>query len=91
MDSAPDWVKQQPYSPRQLAVFQAFEAHKAAKKSRGFAKFRTFRDTSQTIRFQTENWKLNTFYPQATKDLSFKAAEPIAEVMEHEPSLSLIN
>ncbi|NJS10872.1 MAG: transposase [Microcoleus sp. CSU_2_2] len=91
MDSAPDWVKQQPYNPRQLAVFQAFEAHKAAKKSRGAAKFRTFRDRSQTIRFQTDNWKSNTFYPQATKHLSFKASEPIAETMEHEPNLSLIN
>ncbi|MEG4484604.1 hypothetical protein QUB04_06120 [Microcoleus sp. D2_18a_B4] len=33
MDSAPNWVSEQPYNPRQMAVFQAFEAHKAAKKT----------------------------------------------------------
>jgi len=91
MDGAPDWVSQQPYNPRQLAVFQAFEAHKAAKKSGGFAKFRSCRDTSQTIRFQASNWKSKTFYPQATKGLSFKSSESILGIMQHEPSLSLIN
>jgi len=91
MDSAPDWVSEPPYNPRQLAVFQAFEAHKAARKSGGFAKFRTYRDVSQTIRFQVSNWQAKTFYPQATKGLKFKASEVIIEVMEHEPTLSLIN
>ncbi len=91
MDSAPIWVSEQPYNPRQMAVFQAFEAHKAAKKSKGSAKFRSRFDTSQTIRFQVSNWKSGAFYPQVTKGLSFKASEPIIEVMEHEPTLSLIN
>ncbi|WP_367181869.1 RNA-guided endonuclease InsQ/TnpB family protein [Microcoleus sp. CAWBG27] len=91
MDSAPLWVSEQPYNPRQMAVFQAFEAQKAAKKSKGTAKFRSRFDTSQTIRFQISNWKSKTFYPQATKGLSFKASEPIIEVMEHEQTLSLIN
>ncbi|MEG3845742.1 transposase [Microcoleus sp. herbarium19] len=91
MDSAPAWVSQQPYNPRQMAVFQAFEAHKAAKKSKGMAKFRSRFDGAQTIRFQVANWKSGTFYPQATKGLLFKAAEPIVEVMEHEPTLSLTN
>lgn len=91
MDSAPEWVSGQPYNPRQMAVFQAFEAHKAANKSGGTAKFRSRFDTSQTVRFQTSNWKLSTFYPQSTKGLSFKAAEPILLVMQHEPTLSLIN
>jgi putative transposase len=91
MDSAPIWVSEQPYNPRQMAVFQAFEAHKAAKKSKGIAKFRSRFDRSQTIRFQVSNWKSGTFYPQATKGLSFKVSEPIADVMEHEPTLSLIN
>lgn len=91
MDSTPIWVSEQPYNPRQMAVFQAFEAHKAAKKSKGIAKFRSRFDISQTIRFQVSNWKSRTFYPQATKGLSFKASEPILEVMEHEPTLSLIN
>lgn len=91
MDSAPNWVSEQPYNPRQMAVFQAYEAHKAAKKSGGNAKFRSRFDTSQTIRFQTSNWKSGTFYPQATKGLNFKASESILEVMQHEPTLSLIN
>ena len=91
MDSAPDWVSEQPYNPRQMAVFQAFEAHKAAKKKKGTAKFRSRFDTSQTIRFQTSNWKFGTFYPTATKGLTFKTSEPIIEVMQHEPTLSLIN
>ena len=91
MDSVPIWVSEQPYNPRQMAVFQAFEAHKAAKKSKGIAKFRSRFDVSQTIRFQVSNWKSGTFYPQVTKGLSFKGSEPIIEVMEHEPTLSLIN
>lgn len=91
MDSAPEWVSAQPYNPRQMAVFQAVEAHKAAKKSGGSAKFRSRFDTSQTIRFGKENWKSKTFYPQHTKGLSFKTSESILEVMEHEPTLSLIN
>jgi putative transposase len=89
MDLAPAWVSEQPYNPRQMAVFQAFEAHKAAKKSKGMAKFRSRFDASQTIRFQTSNWKSGTFYPLSTKGLSFKASEPIIEEMQHEPTLSL--
>ncbi|WP_445300353.1 MULTISPECIES: RNA-guided endonuclease InsQ/TnpB family protein [unclassified Microcoleus] len=91
MDSAPSWVSEQPYNPRQMAVFQAFEAHKAAKKTKGTAKFRSRCDASETIRFQTSNWKLGTFYPLSTKELTFKSSEPIIEVMQHEPTLSLIN
>ncbi|MEG4917235.1 transposase [Microcoleus sp. B7-D4] len=89
MDLAPAWVSEQPYNPRQMAVFQAFEAHKAAKKSKGIAKFRSRFDASQTIRFQKCNWKSGTFYPLSTKGLSFKASEPIIEEMQHEPTLSL--
>ncbi len=91
MDLAPNWVSEQPYNPRQMAVFQAFEAHKAAKKSGGEAKFRSRFDTSQTVRFQTSNWKMGTFYPQVTKGLIFQSSEPVLEVMQHEPTLSLIN
>jgi putative transposase len=91
MDAAPPWVSEQPYNPRQMAVFQAFEAHKAAKKSQGMAKFRSRFDTSQTIRFQKTNWKSKTFYPQGTKGLEFKASEPVPEIMQHEPTLSCVN
>jgi len=90
MDTAPKWVSSQPYNPRQLAIFQALEADKAAGKSQGVAKFRSGKDHSQTIRFPKSNWKSNTFYPRETKGLSFQAAEPILEVMQHEPTLSLI-
>jgi putative transposase len=66
INSAPKWVSEQPYNPRQLAVFQAFEAHKAAGKSQGVAKFRSCKDNSQTMRFPKDNWKSNTFYPRET-------------------------
>lgn len=89
MSLAPVWVSLAPYSPRQLAVFQAFEAHKAAKKSGGDAKFRSVREPVKSIRFQKSNWKNGTFYPTKTKGLSFKASEPIIEAMQHEPTLVL--
>jgi putative transposase len=88
MKLAPAWVSEQPYNQRKMALFQAFKAHKAAKKSKGMAKFRSRFDASQTIRFQKSNWKSGTFYPLSTKGLSFKASEPIIEEMQHEPTLS---
>ena len=91
MDMAPEWVSEQPYNPRQAAVFQAYDAHKAAIKSRGRCRYRTYRDTSRTIRFQVSNWKSGTFYPRATKGLTFKASEKIVDVMAHEPTLSYTN
>ncbi|MEQ9551166.1 MAG: transposase [Coleofasciculus sp. G3-WIS-01] len=89
MGLAPEWVSQAPYNPRQLAVFQAYEAHKAAKKSGGDAKFRSVREPVKSIRFQKDNWKKKTFYPTQTKGLSFKASEPIIDKMHHEPTLVL--
>jgi len=89
MDIAPAWVCQTPYNPRQLAVFQAFEAHKAARKSGGDAKFRSVREPVKSIRFQKDNWKKGTFYPTQTKGLGFKASEPIIDKMQHEPTLVL--
>jgi putative transposase len=89
MDDVPDWVNNTPYNPRQLAIFQAFEAHKAAKKSGGAAKFRSVREPAKSIRFQKDNWKNGTFYPSLTKNLDFKSTEIIPDVMEFEPILSL--
>ncbi|BDT14879.1 hypothetical protein N39L_46020 [Limnospira platensis NIES-39] len=89
MDTAPFWVSQTPYNPRQLAVFQADEAHKAAIKSGGDAKFRSVRDPVKSIRFPKDNWKKGTFYPTQTKGLRFKASEPIIDKMHHEPTLVL--
>jgi len=89
MDYAPIWVNKTPYNPRQLAIFQAVEAHKAAKKKGGFAKFRSIRDQVKSIRFQKDNWKFGTFYPQTTKGLTFKSSEPIPKKFEYEPTLLL--
>ncbi|WP_324629820.1 RNA-guided endonuclease InsQ/TnpB family protein [Phormidium sp. CCY1219] len=89
MDMAPSWVSQTPYNPRQLAVFQAYEAHKAARRSRGDASFRSVREPVKSIRFQKDNWKKGTFYPTQTKGLGFKASEPIIDKMHHEPTLVL--
>ncbi len=91
MSQAPEWVDNCPYNPRQAAVFQAFDAHQAAKKLGGYAKYRSRFDGAKTIRFQTSNWKNNTFYPQATKGLTYRAAETIDEKISHDPTLSLIN
>jgi putative transposase len=90
MDDVPlAWVKNTPYNPRQLAVFQAFEAHKAAKKSGGVAKFRSVREPAKSIRFQKDNWKNGTFYPSLTKNQEFKSTELIPDIMKFEPILSL--
>ena len=89
MNDVPDWVNNTPYNPRQLAVFQAFDAHKAAKKSGGAAKFRSVREPAKSIRFQKDNWKNGTFYPSLTKNLEFKSTELIPDLMKFEPILSL--
>jgi putative transposase len=87
MNSAPKWVNNTPYNPRQMAVFQAVEAHKAARKSGGEAKFRSVRSPVQSIRFQKDNWKSGTFYPSLTKNQTFHSTEPIPDVMKFEPIL----
>jgi len=89
MNMAPSWVTKTPYSPRQLAVFQAYEAHKAARKTGGDAKFRSVRTPVKSIRFQKDNWKKGTFYPTQTKGLRFKVSEQIIDKMHHEPTLVL--
>jgi putative transposase len=89
MSAAPEWVNNTPYNPRQLAVFQAVEAHKAAKKAGGDAKFRSIREPVKSIRFQKDNWKDGTFYPSLTKNSQFKASESLPSVMEFEPILSI--
>ena len=82
MDTSPYGVAPiTPYNPRQLAVFQADEAHKAAIKSGGDAKFRSVRDPVKSIRFPKDNWKKGTFYPTQTQGLRFKASEPIIDKM----------
>jgi putative transposase len=63
MDAAPEWVSKQPYNPRQLAVFQAFEAHKVAVKLKNLANFISCKNTSQILIFYTNNWQNQTFYP----------------------------
>ncbi|NEO16472.1 MULTISPECIES: transposase [unclassified Moorena] len=89
MLDVPEWVNQTPYNPRQLAVFQAFEAHKAAIKSGGHTKFRRYGDPVQSIRFQKSNFSKGVFYPRQTKGLTFTSSEPLPEQMTHEPILSI--
>lgn len=89
MNASPDWVNNTPYNPRQLAVFQAIEAHKAAKKAGGQAAWRSVREPVKSIRFQKDNWKSGTFYPSLTKNQEFKSTELIPEVMAYEPVLLL--
>jgi putative transposase len=89
MNDVPEWVNNTPYNPRQMAVFQAFEAHKAASRAGGSAKFRSVREPAKSIRFQKDNWKQGKFYPSLTKELEFKSTEMLPDVMKFEPILSL--
>jgi putative transposase len=67
----PQWVKETPCHIRQNAVF---DAHLAFSASRD-AKFRSCRDSSQSIKFNDSNFSQGTWYPNLTKGLSFAAAE----------------
>lgn len=71
----PEWVKETPCHIRQNAIFDAHRAFKASSD----AKFRSIRDSSQTIKFNDSNFKKGTWYPSLTKGLTFKAAEIIPE------------
>jgi len=90
MNSAPEWVTATPYSPRQLAVFEAWLAFKKTK-DKTKPKYRSCRRPSKTIRFQKSNWKNNTFYPQITKGLTFLTRESLPSIMLAEPTLSIQN
>ncbi|NEO44758.1 MAG: transposase [Moorea sp. SIO4A3] len=89
MSDVPQWVGNTPYSPREYAIFQAFEAHKAAKKAGGFTKFRKYSDPVQSVRFNKVNFRKGTFSPKDTKGLSFYTSEPLPEKMTHDPILSI--
>lgn len=67
----PDWVKELPGHQLQEAVADAPDATKQAKVNQGFAKFKSCRATSQTIKFKVGNWRRGTWYPRLTKGLSF--------------------
>ncbi|NEO12110.1 MAG: IS200/IS605 family element transposase accessory protein TnpB [Moorea sp. SIO1F2] len=87
MSEVPEWVSKTPYSPRESAIFQAFEAHKAAKKVDGEAKFRKFSDPVQSIRFNKVNFRKGTFYPKETKGRVFHSSESMPEKILHDPTL----
>ncbi|NEP52798.1 MAG: transposase [Moorea sp. SIO3C2] len=89
MSDVPEWVGKTPYSPRESAIFQAFEAHKAAKKVNGETKFRRFSDQVQSIRFNKVNFRKGTFYPKQTKGLAFSSSEFLPEKMSHDPILTV--
>ena len=69
----PAWVKQSPCHIRQNAIFDAHQAYKASRN----AKFRSCRERNQTIKFNNSNFSQGRWYPKLSKDLDFKASEPI--------------
>ena len=69
----PEWVKDTPCHIRQNAIFEANQAYGASRE----AKFRSYRDIQQTIKFNDCNFSSGCWYPKLTKGLSFIASEPI--------------
>lgn len=85
-----EWVNNTPYNPRQAAVFQAWEAFRNTVDKRQ-PKFRRFRRSSKTIKFQKSNWSNNCFYPRQTQGLTYRATEELPAQMPTNPSLNYQN
>jgi putative transposase len=73
----PDWVKLLPGHQLQEAVADAFDANKQALANKGFAKFKSCRQTSQVIKFKAGNFKKGCWYSRLTKGLSFSSPQNI--------------
>lgn len=71
LENVPDWVTNLPGHQRQEACFEAYDAFKRALCDGGKAKFKSVKDTSQTIQFKVGNYKNGTWYCQTTKELKF--------------------
>jgi putative transposase len=69
----PEWVKETPCHIRQNAIFDAHQAYMASFD----CKFRSCKASRQTIKFNNSNYSQGKWYPRLTKELSFKASEPI--------------
>jgi putative transposase len=74
----PEWVKETLCHIRQNAVF---DAHLAFRKSPN-AKFRSCRDSSQSIKFNDANFSSGSWYSRLTKGLTFIASEPIPKTCD---------
>ena len=74
----PEWVKETPCHIRQNAIF---DAHLSFTKSPN-AKFRSCRDSSQSIKFNDTNFSSGSWYPRLTKGLNFTASEPIPKTCD---------
>ncbi|NEO10126.1 MULTISPECIES: transposase [unclassified Moorena] len=71
----PEWVKTLPGHQLQEAVADAIDAVKQAKANRGFARFKSCRETSQVIKFKAGNFKKGSWYPTKVKGLSFRSPQ----------------
>ena len=71
IETIPDWVREIPGHQRQEACFEAYDAFWRAKKDGGEAKFKSAKDTNQTIQFKNGNYKNGTWYCKTTKGLKF--------------------
>ncbi len=75
----PNWVKETPCHIRQNAIFDAHQAFCASRD----AKFRSIRNQAQTIKFNSSNFSKGTWYSKLTKNLTWKASEPVPIVSEY--------
>lgn len=73
----PDWVRSAPSHPKENAIFDAWDAWKQARSSKGEASFRSCRQPSQSIKFHKVNFNGETWFPSLVKGLNFKSTEPI--------------
>jgi putative transposase len=73
----PEWVKSAPSHPKENAIFDAWDAWKQARASKGEASFRSCRQPSQSIKFHKVNFNGETWFPSLVKRLNFKSTEPI--------------
>ncbi len=74
----PAWVKETPCHIRQNAIFDAHLAFSASSDAR----FRSCRDSSQTIKFNDANFSSGSWYPRLTKGLTFRVSEPIPKTCD---------
>jgi len=79
----PDWVKALPGHQLQEAVADACDAYQQALANNGSARFKSCRATSQVIKFKPGNFKNGTWYPRATKGLSFTSPQEIPTACEY--------
>ncbi|MDJ0621221.1 MAG: transposase [Calothrix sp. MO_192.B10] len=75
----PDWVNSLPGHQLQEAVADAVDAYKQAIANKGYAKFKSCRQTSQVIKFKAGNFKKGTWYATKTRGTSFKTPQDFPE------------